>query len=320
MEKLTFEDAIPQYLSYIKLKIKDSTYENNERIIKTYILKYFKSKSIYDLNLIDFINWQNYINEFNFSYDYKSNLFYNFSGFLDYCILFYDLKNNVAKMFGNFKDDTIKKQGNIWTLEQFNYFINSIKDPIYHCLFNFLYFTGLRKGELLALNFNDIDFNNGTLNVYKQLTKKGTITTPKTKKSNRIIYLDEYLINEVKVLKDIYRNKYINFKNNDFVFGCKKYISFTTLKRKKDLYCKNINLEPIKIHEFRHSHAVLLYQNNIPIVDIKNRLGHENINTTIDTYLKYLPKDNEKRVINTLNSIRLKSSTYENNLFFNQHI
>ena len=55
MEKLTFEDAIPQYLSYIKLKIKDSTYENNERIIKTYILKYFKSKSIYDLNLIDFI-------------------------------------------------------------------------------------------------------------------------------------------------------------------------------------------------------------------------------------------------------------------------
>ena len=37
MEKLTFEDAIPQYLSYIKLKIKDSTYENNEIIIKTYI-------------------------------------------------------------------------------------------------------------------------------------------------------------------------------------------------------------------------------------------------------------------------------------------
>ena len=81
MKKLTFEDAIPQYLSYIKLKIKDSTYENNERIIKTYILKYFKSKSIYDLNLIDFINWQNYVNEFNFSYDYKSNLFYNFNLF-----------------------------------------------------------------------------------------------------------------------------------------------------------------------------------------------------------------------------------------------
>lgn len=314
MEKITFEEAIPQYLSYIKLKIKDSTYETNERRIKTYILNYFKNKNIYNLNIKNIIDWQNYINKFNFSYNYKSNLHYYFNGFLDYCMMFFNLEKNVSRLFGNFKNYEIIKQGNIWNIEQFNYFISSIKDPVYHCLFNFLYFTGLRKGELLGLEFKDINFDNRTISINKQLTKHGTLTTPKTKKSNRIINIDDLLYNELVNLKKYYILNFSDFNNNFFVFGGKKYISFTTLKRKKDLYCKNINLEPIKIHEFRHSHAVLLYQNNIPVVDIKNRLGHENISTTIDTYLKFLPKD-EKKVINTLNSIRLKNSTYETNFF-----
>lgn len=300
----TFEELTPDYLKYQKLKLKNSTFYENEIRYNKHIFSYFKNKNIYDITIKDIIDWQNYINNFNFSYNYKSNLFYILCGFLDYCILFYDLKKNVAKIFGNFKDDSIEKQGNIWNLEQFNYFISSIKEPIYHCLFNFLFFTGIRKGELLALKFNDINFENGTINIYKQLTKKGTITPPKTKSSCRIIYLDKFIIEDLKKLRNYYKNKYINFNDNFFVFGGNKYISFTTLKRKKDLYCKNINLEPIKIHEFRHSHAVLLYKNDVPIADIKNRLGHENISTTIDTYLKYMPKD-EKRVINTLNSLHL---------------
>ncbi len=314
MKKLTFEDAIPQYLSYIKLKLKNSTFETNERRLKTYILNYFKNKNIYDLTIKDIIDWQNYINNFDFSYNYKSNLHYYFNGFLDYCMLFFELEKNVSRIFGNFKNNEIKKIKKIWSYNEYNIFINSINDIIYKTLFNTLYYTGLRKGELLGLKFNDINFINKTICINKQLTRHGTITTPKTNKSNRIINIDNLLCKELMRLREYYKSNYTNFDNNFFIFGGDKYISFTTLKRKKDLYCKNINLEPIKIHEFRHSHAILLYQNNIDIVDIKNRLGHENISTTIDTYLKYMPKD-EKKVINTLNSIRLKNSTFETNFF-----
>lgn len=312
MKNITFKDAMPEYINYIKLKTKVSTYENNIKYIDKYILPFFENKNIFDLNFKDIISWQNYINTFSFTYNYKSNIFYNLSGFLDYCILFFGLDRNVAKIFGNFKNnDIISETGNIWTIEEFNQFIKCVDDIIYKTLFDVLYFTGLRKGELLGLKWKDIDFIDKTININKQLTKKGTITTPKTKKSNRIIYLDDFLMNELLLLKEYYIEKYNFFNDNYFVFGYAKYISFTTLKRKKDFYCSKANVKQIKIHEFRHSHAVLLYQNDIPIIDIKNRLGHENMSTTTDTYLKNLPRD-EKRVINTLNSLRLKNNKFPN--------
>ena len=89
-----------------------------------------------------------------------------------------------------------------------------------------------------------------------------------------------------------------------FIFGGNDSISFTTLERKKNYYCKLAKVKQIKIHEFRHSHACLLFKNKIEIEDISYRLGHSSISMTMDTYLKYLPK-NEKRVISTLNQLRL---------------
>lgn len=70
----------------------------------------------------------------------------------------------------------------------------------------------------------------------------------------------------------------------------------------KNYYCKKANVKQITIHEFRHSHACLLFKNNVPIEDVSHRLGHSTISMTMDVYLKYLPH-NEKRVISTLNSI-----------------
>ena len=309
MKKITFEEAIDNYLKYAKLKLKNSTYEINERKIKKYILNYFKNKNIYDLSTKDYLEWQISINNLNFSYNYKSSLHYCFTDFLNYCILFYDLSNNIAKKIGNFRNDEIKSQGNIWTLEEFNRFINVVDNPIYHTLFNFLYFTGLRKGECLALTFEDIDFQNHTIRVNKTITRyysngKRIVTPPKTKSSNRVLCIDDSLIIEIKKLKNFYINKYDNFNNKFYIFGGNKSIPWTTLKREKDKYCKIANVKQIKIHEFRHSHACLLFQNNIPIEDISRRLGHSSLSMTMDTYLKYLP-GNEKRVISTLNSLRL---------------
>lgn len=309
MKKILFDEAIYSFLKFLKNRLKYSTYETNERKIKKYILDFFIGKNIYSFEMRDYINWKMYIESFNFSYNYKSSLHYCFTTFFDFCIIYYGIEKNIAKIIGNFRNDDIKKIGNIWTIDEFEKFIQVVDHPIYKCLFNFLYFTGCRKGECLALTFDDIDFENHTVYINKTITRflkngEKIITTPKTKSSIRTISLDDFMFYEIIKLREYYITNYNNFNNSFYIFGGINSIPFTTLKRKKDKYCDLANVKRIKIHEFRHSHTCLLYENKVPIQDISKRLGHTDISITMGTYLKNLPRK-EKRVISTLNSIRL---------------
>lgn len=280
--------AIEEYFKYSKIKLKKSNYEEQKRKILKHILPYFKDKNIYDINLVDIVSWKMYIEEQNYKYNYKSYLYYALVSIFDFFVKYYDIDKNYAKLEGNFKNKDIKQKGNIWTIDDFNIFINNVDDEFYKILFNFLYFTGMRKGELLALKWEDIDFKNKTIFINKTITRNHEIQTPKTNSSNRIISISNNLINDLKKLNH----------NNEFIFN----ISFTQLERKKNYYCSIAGVKQIKIHEFRHSHACLLFQNKIEIEDISYRLGHSSISMTMSTYLKYLPR-NEKRVVKLLNSL-----------------
>ena len=289
---LTFEKAVSEYLEYIKLKRKEVTYLTHEDRIEKHIKPFFKDKVISEISKNDILKWQIEINKLGFKYNYKSSIFYSLSSIYNFLEDFYNV-DNIVKKVGNFKNNDIEEVGNIWTYEEYTKFINSIDDIRYKVLFELLYFTGLRKGEILALTKNDINLHEHKIIINKSITRTHQINTPKTKTSNRIISIDNILTEE---LKEYIKNYNIN--NNLFE------ISFSTLKRKKDYYCKIANVKQIKIHEFRHSHACLLFKNDVPVDEISYRLGHSRISITTDTYLKYLPKQ-EKRVISTLNSLRL---------------
>lgn len=285
---IAMQDAIEEYFKYSKTIYKKSNYYEQNRKILKHILPYFKDKNIYEIGISDIVSWKISIEKNNYSYNYKSYLYYALSSIFDFLVKYYNLDKNYARLEGNFKNNEINKNGNIWTIEEFNQFINSIDDDYYKILFKLLFFTGMRKGELLALKWEDIDFNNKTISINKTITRNHELQTPKTQTSNRIISISDNLINELSKLKH----------DHEFIF----YISFTQLKRKKDYYCNLSGVKQIKIHEFRHSHACLLFTNKIEIEDISYRLGHSNISMTMSTYLRYLPR-NEKRVVNLLNSL-----------------
>lgn len=285
---IAFHNAIEEYFKYSKTIYKKSNYYEQNRKILKHILPYFKDKNIYEIGISDIVSWKISIEKNNYSYNYKSYLYYALSSIFDFLVKYYNVDKNYARLEGNFKNNEINKNGNIWTIEEFNQFINSIDDDYYKILFKLLFFTGMRKGELLALKWEDIDFNNKTISINKTITRNHELQTPKTQTSNRIISISDNLINELSKLKH----------DHEFIFD----ISFTQLKRKKDYYCNLSGVKQIKIHEFRHSHACLLFTNKIEIEDISYRLGHSNISMTMSTYLRYLPR-NEKRVVNLLNSL-----------------
>ena len=288
---LTFEQAVAEYLEYIKLKRKEVTYLTHEDRIKKHIRPFFKNKLVSEISKNDILKWQVEIDKLGFKYNYKSSIFYSLSSIYNFLENFYNV-DNIVKKVGNFRNDDISDNGNIWTYEEYKKFINCVDDYKFKILFEILYFTGLRKGEIMALKKDDIDLYESKITINKSITRNHKINTPKTKTSTRIISIDNTLTDEIK--------KYIeNFNISDNLFD----ISFSTLKRKKDYYCKIANVKQIKIHEFRHSHACLLFKNNVPIDEISYRLGHSKISITTDTYLRYLPKQ-EKRVISTLNSLR----------------
>lgn len=287
---MNFEKFINEYLNFIKLKRKEITYLTHIDRINKHIIPYFKNKNIEDISVSDILSWQNKIDNLGFKFNYKSAIFYSLSSFFNYLEKFHNVDNIVRKV-GNFRNDEIEENKSVWTVEDFNKFISAVNEKKYKIFFEILYFTGLRKGELLALNVSDIDFKNSTITIDKTITRTHKINTPKTKTSNRIISIDKKLNQDIKEYVET-----SNLQKNLFDF------SFTQIKRKKDFYCKKANVKQIRIHDFRHSHAILLYQNNVPVDEIKYRLGHSKLSITLDTYLKYLPK-NEKRVIKTLNSI-----------------
>lgn len=302
---LKFENAYQLYIDYVNLKQKPTSVIALKRKFEFLILPYFKNKKIKKISNLDYLDWQNKIEKKGYSYGYKRNLHYCMTAFYDFLISYHKVKNNIPRLVGNFKNNDIKKNKiKTWSIEEFRNFINVVDDPIYKTLFLFLFLTGCRKSEALALNFNDI--NNNIITINKSITKdlingERLILPPKTKKSIRNILIDDKLNDQIKKLQEYYNTKYNNFNKNFFIFGGIKPIPCTTLERKMSLYCTKSNVKKIRVHDLRHSHATLLFENNISIATISKRLGHCSIKTTLDYYVH--AEEQEKKAVDLLNSL-----------------
>lgn len=298
---MTFENAYQEYLEYITIKQKYQSSEDLKYKFKNHILPFFGKMKIKNINTKIYIKWQEEMIKKGYSYTFKKNCHYCMCSFFNFLNMNYKIKN-IPKIVGNFKEDyETEKDKNIWTIKEYNKFIESIDNQLYQTIYRILFFTGIRKGELLALTFNDLKEN--YLYITKNKTRNNKITKPKTKKSIRKIILDEKTIKTINDLKNLYKQKYENFNDNFFICGGIKSISFTTLERMKNYYCDKAKVKRIRIHDFRHSHASMLYEKNIPIFAISKRLGHDNITTTLGIYT-HMNDEKEKKVNQLLSSLK----------------
>lgn len=146
--------------------------------------------------------------------------------------------------------------------------------------------TGMRSGELLGLQWGDVDFRSGTLQVRRTIFN-GRVETPKTPKSRRSIKLTQI---SVKALQK-------HPRVSDWVF-CTKVgtpISAHNLHRRswKPLL-KKAGLPDMRFHDLRHTCASLLLSKGIHPKIVQEMLGHANISITLDTYSHLLPNMQDK--------------------------
>lgn len=176
-----------------------------------------------------------------------------------------------------------------YTYDEFKKFISNEEDLRWRCVFEILYYCGLRKGELRGLTWRNVDLVNKTLSVKKQITDRGgsvkefQFSTPKTKSSIRTLPLNKVLLNDLKMLKYEVSKEY-GFNDDYFVIGDAFPVASNTITSRKNRNCKLADVPQIRIHDFRHSCASLLVNNGANITVVAKYLGHTKIEETLNTY------------------------------------
>ena len=202
----------------------------------------------------------------------------------NFAVKYYKLPSNPAAACGSMGKK--KAEGmQFWTKEEFDQFIPHVSDkPMSKVIFYLFFYSGIREGELLALTLNDFDFDKNTVSItknYARVNNQDIIQTPKTPKSKRTITLPVEIMEMVKE----YGGMLYDYKPTDRLFPTQKSL----LTREMVRGCKLSGVKKIRIHDLRHSHASLLIELGFAPLLISERLGHENVETTLNTYSHLYP-------------------------------
>ena len=253
---MSFESFVALYEKDVKPKLKLNTWLSKEHIIRTKILPYFKKRKLSEITARDVIDWQNEIRQHtkssgeSYSPDYLKNVHTQLSCIFNHAIKYYGLQINPAAKAGNMGSEQPKEML-FWTKEEYLKFIDAMMDkPMLYYAFEILYWCGIREGELLALTPADFDFEKKTLRInksYQRLQGKDVITTPKTKKSNRVIQMPDFLCDE---MQDYFKQLY-GLEPDSRIFPLSKY----ALKRGMAFGCKASGVKVIRIHDLRHPYV-----------------------------------------------------------------
>ena len=283
------------YLPWYKTQVKESTYKNRLNTIEKHF-KYFYRKKVDEIEPIHVQTWQ-----LKLAKEYSPNYVRIIQGMLclafDRAIILGLAKKNPARMIGNIKSKKVKVD--FWTLDEFQKVIALLyKGDFYeHYLFIcfwLLFTTGLRIGEAAALQWEDIDFESGIISVTKTLYYKSVneykFVEPKTDASIRTIVIDEDTVRELKEWQEVQKKV---LKDCGFVLSYSGIpTSKHTLPRALEKLAGLAGVHRIKIHALRHSHVALLISMGVNPLIIKDRLGHEKIQTTLGTYGHLYPNSN----------------------------
>lgn len=282
-----FSSLYSLYMEDMTHRLRQSTLSSKAHLFRTKILPYFEKLPVNEIQASNIRQWQNKMTSYRtpdgkgYSQTYLKAMNNQLSAIFNYAVKYYCLPSNPCHTAGSIGRKKASEM-DFWTQNEFFAFWKSLPEHSELSLvFSLLYYSGMRIGELLALETKDFHPATGVISITKTLRRykgENIVTPPKTPKGVREIRLPEFLVKNLK--------KYVFGRDiSERIFSCSRH----TIDRAMQKHCFLSGVKKIRIHDLRHSNASLLIEMGISPVLIAERLGHENVETTLNTYSHLYP-------------------------------
>lgn len=307
---ITYNEVVNAYLEYCKVNRKKSSVTTSTYILTNHSLDFFDGMVMNKITTKDIENFQ--IHMLNKTYTvgegekaiekkYSNTSISKFQ--IQVKLVFdYAIKHRIITFNPFDQVETAqrqeleeKKEITIITHKQFEEFmsvipsdkINDITDRVF---FNILYWCGLRFGEVMALNIEDVNIKKKTIVVNKNYDNKNKVVTTTKTGNNRIVDIPDKCLIELQALFKKYEELHME---KDFpLLGLRKRLSKSSMERKKKKYIDEAKVPYFTFHELRHTHVSTLIQLGMRDIDIAKRLGHS-VEMVNNTYGHLFPSDKE---------------------------
>lgn len=290
---MAFKNLCEIYLADCKARLKPTTYRGKEYMFLDKLIPFFKDTPITDITPAMIREWQNSLLTHVPAYTptYVKTCNNQISALFNYAVRYHGLKTNPVRIAGTIGK---KHSGRLdfWTVDEFKKFMAALPDTAtpFHIAFELLFYSGCRSGEMLALTVADFDNVAGTIDINKNFAMvdgKPYIMPPKTPKSKRKVTLPPIVAQHLQA----YIDSMYDPQPGERLFPM---LNKSWLGRVLKRTAATAGVKKIRVHDLRHSHASLLIELGFPPLLISERLGHENIETTLQIYSHLYPNKAEE--------------------------
>ncbi len=292
------KDFIEEYLNWYKTQVRPATYINRESSIKKNITEVFGEYKLEQLTPIVIQKWQQGLIQKDLNQNYVRSLHIALSQIFERAVNLDIITSNPAKKAGNVKRK--KTEVEFWTEDELNLVLDTMNktDLLQHfgyLMIKFLFYTGLRFSEMQALQWSDLNDDNKSVDIVKDLDYKNqsewSFDDLKNNASERMVVLDDETFDMIMGWKE-FQATLFEVKEDSFIFSydngipTNKFFPGHAITR----HSKLAKVKRIKPHALRHSHASFLISLGVNIIAIAKRLGHADVQEVLKTYGHLYPK------------------------------
>lgn len=286
---MTLEAFVDVYFKDKAGELKYRTIKNKKYMIESHVIPYLGKKKMNEITPADIIAWQSEIRGKNYSETYMRMLQNQVTALFTHAFKIYGLTNNPCQKVKKIGKSDVRRL-NFWTQEEYQKFIETFEVTSRgYVMFQILFWTGCRLGEMLALAKEDIEFDNNRIHIRKTYYRdngKDIITLPKTEESIRTVEIPSFLSREIKA----YCNTLYEYPENRRLFP----LTARGVEKLMDRHIEKAGVKRIEVHSLRHSSAAWQIHQGISAMVIKERLGHKDIRITLNTYGHLYPSEQRK--------------------------